>query len=172
LADQMISALLIGPTGRVTVPEGELVGGTFQDLPLCSAADETGCVVAFDSFAADHPPDASEADLPDGRVTACVNPADLTGGEARLAGGYFGRTVPGVTTLYELVEDYYTAACAEADGVSYLAISADPALGDTRDLLHIETRLQDSESLHNLDYNFALGDLVALVETQAAAFSG
>ena len=174
LRSQLVSALLIGPTGRVTVPEGEAVGGTFDNLPLCDAEDQTGCVVAFDSYAAELPPDARAADfLPAGQVTPCVNPADLTGAEARLAGGYFGRTVPGVTTLFELIEDYYTAACADsADGVSYLAIAADPAPGDTRELTHIETQLGNSDSLHTLDYNFALTDLLALVEAQAAAFTG
>lgn len=172
LRRQLVSALLIGPTGRVTVPEGEAVGGTFENLPLCTTEDETGCVVAFDSYGADRPPDDTAADFPDGQVTACVNPADLSGAEARLAGGYFGRTVPGVTTLFELIEDHYTAACAESpDGVPYLAIAADPAPGDTRELSHIDTQLANSDSLHTLDYNFSLADLLALVEAQAAAFA-
>ncbi len=173
LRSQLVSALLVGPAGNVTVPEGESVGGTFDNLPLCEARVQTGCVVAFDSYGADRPPEADAYDPADGEVPPCVNPADLSGGEARLAGGYFGRTVPGVTTLYELIEDYYTAACAEsAEGVPYLAVAADPGPGDTRELSHIETTVADSESLHTLDYNFMLSDLLALVQAQAAAFAG
>lgn len=173
LRDQLISALLIGPTGQMTVPEGEGVGATFDNLPLCAAEDQTGCVVAFDSFAAELPPEVEGSPFPDGEVPPCVNPADLTGGAARLAGGYFGRTVPGVTTIYELIEDHYTAACVEtADGLPYLEIDADPGPGDTRDLTHIQDRLAISDSLHTLDYNFTLTDLLDLVRSQAAAFAG
>jgi len=171
LRSRLVSALLVGPVGRVTVPEGETVGGTFAHLPLCEAEDQTGCVVAFDSFAAVDPPQDLAALFPDGELPACVNPADLSGARARLAGAYFGRTVPGVTTLYELIEDYYTAACTEApDGFPYLEIDADPDPRDTRHLTHIEDRLAASGSLHTLDYNFALGDLLRLVRSQIAAF--
>jgi len=173
LRSQLVSALLIGPTGRVTVPEGETVGATFANLALCEARDQTGCVVAFDSYGADRPPEESIAEFPDGEVPACTNPADLTGAEARLAGGYFGRTVPEVTTVFELIEDHYIATCAESPGgLPYLAIAADPGPGDTRALNHIETQLATSDSLHTLDYNFALGDLLDIVEAQAAAFPG
>jgi hypothetical protein len=171
--DQLISALLIGPTGRVTVPEGEVVGGSFENLPLCQAADQTTCVVAFDSFAASRPPESDPDDTPlaDGFTTACVNPAGFSDSPARLAGGYFGPTVAGVQTPFELIGDYYTATCAEsADGWPYLEIEAAPAPGDTRRLTHIDSRLAQSESLHTLDYNFALRDLLALVESQATAF--
>ena len=104
-------------------------------------------------------------------VPACVNPANIGGGEESLAGGYFGATVEGVGTPFELIEDYYTAECAtSATGLPYLEIDARPDPGDTRDLNHIESYLADAESLHGLDYNFALGDLLALVQSQAASY--
>ena len=169
LRSQLISALLVGATGRVRVPEGENLGATFQNLPLCAVEDQTGCVVSFDSYAGERPPDYPAPT--DGTVSACVNPADLSGDRARLAGAYFGRTIPEVPTFYELIEDYYTATCAvTADGLAYLEVDPDPAPGDTRDLRHIETQLATSDSLHTLDYNFTLGDLLALVRRQAAGF--
>jgi hypothetical protein len=169
LREQLVSALLVGPTGRVQVPADKVVGGSFAHLPLCTSADQTGCVVAFDSFAAELPPDYPASD--DGLVPACVDPSALNGSDLRLAGGYFGPTVPGVTTPFELIEDYYTAACAEApEGQPYLEIAADPEPGDTRELDHIDSRLETSESLHVADYNFTLGDLLSLVESQATAY--
>ena len=167
---QLISALLVGPTGRVRVPEGEVVGGSFANLPLCTAADEVGCVIAFDSYAATEPPQRqSEAD--DGNSPACVNPTELVDGDGRLEASFFGRTVEGVTTATEVIEDYYTADCVlNEGGFLHLSIDADPEPGDSRALGHIDARTADSESLHVADYNFALGDLLSIVESQAAAY--
>jgi len=169
LRGRLISALLIGPTGRVQVPEGEVVGGTFTDIPVCTEATETGCVVAFDSWAEAEPPTFSLSGGP-GLVRPCVDPAELVDGDHRLTASVFGRTVPGVDTLFEVVADHYTATCVEGEGGSYLSIAADPAPGDTRELTHLETAIATSDSLHVLDYNLTLGDLLALVEAQAAAF--
>lgn len=172
LRGQLVSALLIGPTGRLRVPDGEIVGGTFADLPLCTSADETGCVVGFDSYAAAEPP-TRPFESEDGDVPACVNPAELVDGDDRLTAGYFGRTVPGVTTFTEIIEDHYTATCVEtADGRPYLEIDEAPPAGDTRRLTHIDSRVESSESLHTADYNFALGDLLAFVRMQIAALGG
>ncbi len=54
LRAKMISALLIG--GSVSVPVGKAVGGSFQNIPLCTSAGETGCVIAYNSFSKDAPP--------------------------------------------------------------------------------------------------------------------
>jgi hypothetical protein len=171
LQGQLISALLIGPTGRLQVPPGELVGGTFDNLPLCAAATDTGCIVAYDSWPADAPTDVPLSDDPD-LVRPCVDPAELAHGDDRLTSSWFGRTVPGVDTLFEVIPDYYTATCTEGEGGggSYLAIDADPRPGDTRQLAHLDAAIESGDSLHVLDYNLGMGDLLALVERQAAAF--
>ena len=44
----MVSALLLGT--NVPVPNGKDVGGAFQHMPLCKAASQTGCVIAYVSF--------------------------------------------------------------------------------------------------------------------------
>lgn len=165
----LVSALLVGPTGRLRVPPGEVVGGTFENLPLCESADQTGCAVGFDSYAASEPPDFVDP-VDDGTVRACVNPTELNDGDDRLEAGYFGVSVPGVETLTEVIPDHYTADCAEtADSQVYLSIDADPPAGDTREIDHISSVTDDAESLHTADYNFSLGDLLALVETQVAS---
>ena len=43
VATLLVSAYLAG--GSITVPEGEVVGGEFEHIPMCTSADETGCVV-------------------------------------------------------------------------------------------------------------------------------
>lgn len=167
---QLVSALLVGPTGRLRVPEGEVVGGTFENIPLCTSATETGCAVGFDSYAVTEPPERVDP-VEDGTVRACVNPTQLVDGDDRLEAGYFGVSVPGVTTATEVIPDHYTATCAETDeGQVYLAIAAAPAPGDTRDIDHIGATAEDADSLHTADYNFSLGDLLLLVESQAAAY--
>lgn len=166
---QLISALLVGPTGRLRVPPGEAVGGTFDNIPLCTSDTETGCAVGFDSYAAYEPPRQADP-VDDGTVRACVNPTQLVDGDDRLEAGYFGVSVPGVQTATEVIPDHYTAECAETDeGQVYLAIDADPPSGDTRDIDHIGSTAEDANSLHTADYNFSLGDLLLLVESQAAA---
>ncbi|MEO6225201.1 MAG: DUF3089 domain-containing protein [Sphingomicrobium sp.] len=76
LAARMKLAIL--PGYDVLVPQGKLVGGTFQHTPLCSRAGQTGCVMSWVSFR-DHnapPPGAmfGYADRP-GMTVGCVNPA-------------------------------------------------------------------------------------------------
>ena len=93
------------------------------------------------------PPDATNADLPDGQVTACVNPADLTGAEAGLAGGYFGPTVPGVTTLFELFDDHYTTSPSVAP------LCIDDAMPDSWGRTLVNHRLgQRTAELNELTY--------------------
>src|SRR5215468_223828 len=75
---RMVSAILLGAT--LSVPKGKDVGGSFQHIPLCHAASQTGCVITYVSFRSTVPP-------PDntkfGRVTAsgmaaaCTNPVTL-----------------------------------------------------------------------------------------------
>ncbi len=169
---QLISALLVGPTGRLRVPPGEVVGGTFDNIPLCTSATETGCAVGFDSYAATEPPEHADP-VDDGTVRACVNPTQLVDGDDRLEAGYFGVSVPGVETATEVIPDHYTATCAETDeGQVYLAIDADPPPGDTREIDHIAATAEHADSLHTADYNFSLGDLLLLVESQAATYTG
>jgi hypothetical protein len=63
---------------NVLVPQGKLVGGSFQKTPLCSKPGETGCVIAWTSFREKNVPPAGAifgiADRP-GMTVACINPA-------------------------------------------------------------------------------------------------
>jgi hypothetical protein len=94
LQSRIVSAFLIGAPGGILVPRGRDAGGTFARIPICRAATQTGCVVAYSSFRNTAPPAAStrfgrsdDSTL----VAACTNPAALGGGEAAL-NGYFDAT--------------------------------------------------------------------------------
>ena len=50
---QLVSAILLG--GNVLIPEGKLEGGSFNNVPACTAATDTGCVIAYSSFAKEPP---------------------------------------------------------------------------------------------------------------------
>lgn len=90
LRDRLVAAHLIGSS--VFVPPGQVVGGTFNDIPLCERNDQAGCVVSFASYRATAPPDdnavfgnpSSDGTL----VSACTNPAALGGGRVALRANF------------------------------------------------------------------------------------
>jgi len=187
-AARMLSALLIG--FNIEVPEGEDVGGTFRTTPLCRRRGQTGCVVTYVSFRATDPPPAGSlfgrAARP-GMTVACTNPAALAGGSARLDSYWFAG--PSVTetqnpiqwssqgpppTPFLRTEGLASAACVNRGPVGYLSVmtEADPADGRTDRIpgdVIIGGRLQPGWGLHLADMNLAMGDLIALVETQAGS---
>jgi len=54
---QFISAMILG--SAVMVPPGKLTGGSFKAIPLCTAEDQTGCVITYASFRDTLPPPAT-----------------------------------------------------------------------------------------------------------------
>lgn len=56
LHKQMVSAIIIG--GNVQVPVSGDVGGSFQNIPTCRSATQTGCVIAYSSFGSPPPRNA------------------------------------------------------------------------------------------------------------------
>lgn len=165
LRSRMISALVVGPTGRLQVPEGELSGGTFSNIPLCTLATDVGCIIAYDSIAAGT---ESERTLPD-QPRPCVNPT-LLGDNPGVAGNTIynsdeGIPFPaGVETYWIGYPGLYSAAC-EADGF----LGVDTTVGRTTAFTPqlIQTVLGGT-TLHLADYNFGMGDLLRIVEIQAA----
>jgi hypothetical protein len=61
MQSRLVSALLIGAPGGILVSRGRDAGGTFAHMPLCRAATETGCVVAYSAFRVTAPPAANHA---------------------------------------------------------------------------------------------------------------
>lgn len=166
IRQRLVSALLIGPGHYLEVPEGETTGGTFKNLPLCTSDDETACIIAYDSIAAGSDP------FPRNPSSACVNPTLLGGEENVLATTYWasdnGLPFPvEVTEPWVAYPEMHTAACRLSDG--FLGIGTvkqdrkPPMTPEALQAVLLET-------LHITDVNYALGDLLRIVETQAENF--
>ena len=80
----LVSAILLG--GNVTVPVGQLVGGTFAHIPVCTNVNNPGCVIAYSSYSKTPPANsifgrlsspinALSGQTPSGQdQVVCVNP--------------------------------------------------------------------------------------------------
>ena len=185
-AERMLSALLIGY--NVEVPEGQTVGGTFQQTPLCTAPGQKGCVVTYVSFRGTNPPPANalfgRAARP-GMTVACTNPAALRGGSGRLDSYWYAG--PAVTatrspiewssqgappTPFLRTEGLVSAACVNRGNVGYLSVMVNADPGDARtDRIPGDVSLGGPVlpgwGLHLADMNLAMGDLVAIVVRHA-----
>jgi Protein of unknown function (DUF3089) len=181
----LAGALLLG--FNVEVPEGKDVGGTFKAIPLCRAAGQSGCVVAYETFPATSlPPDDSRfarAETP-GMEIACTDPAALAGGKldpilatqtnllgkASVDPGWAAFVKP-IDAPFVSLPGIASGHCVEGTKASYLSVSisapsapaAWPATlpGD----LVIQGRLLKSWGWHLIDVNVAMGNLIDFVST-------
>jgi Protein of unknown function (DUF3089) len=188
-AKRMLSALLIG--FNVEVPEGKTVGGTFKQTPLCTRVGETGCVVSYVSFRATNPPPPVSLfgrTARPGMTVACTNPARLAKGSAPLDSYWYANpavtSTPGAITWssqgtpptpFLRTEGLASAACVNRGNGGYLSVmvNADPSDARTDQIpgdVVIAGVPQPGWGLHTADMNLGLGDLIALVQAQAAAY--
>jgi hypothetical protein len=182
---RMQLALGVGAVGDIVVPKGAVVGGSFKTVPLCTTADQTGCMITFNTYGAGHPPVGSTLASASGTVSACTNPGALGGGSARFAGSLFPTKVHqalldpkvdfGVASSFVMWPDFFTGECKEgADGNQYLEVTATPAPGDTRkDLIPYDAPILSPGpplylGLHLLDFPFSMQELVGAVRTRAS----
>lgn len=183
LRDRMVAAYLLGTS--LPVPEGEDVGGAFQNIPLCHADTETGCVVTYASYPASLPPDETSIfgiiDDPEyaGMVSACTNPAALSGGSGVLL-PYFTTAettealegLPPVETDWVGLRDAMTAECVVRGDYSVLEVTVNGDPTDVRDQNLSGGLPVQSWGLHLADVNLAMGNLIALAQSQADAYTG
>lgn len=186
---KLVSAILGG--SRLPVPQGKLVGGAFQHIPLCTAPQETGCVIAYASFRANVPPPANTlfGKVPEpGMMAACVNPANLSGGSGELhaylstngpgmSAGTAQPWVPGkeVATPFVSVPGMLTAECVNDEHGSYLAVTvhgdpADPRVDDIVGDVVNNGQVQANWGLHLIDMHLAMGNLLDIVHAESAAW--
>lgn len=192
LMRRLVVAVLAGPLGGFVVPEGKAVGGTLQQIPLCSAPEQTGCALTFATFAARMPPNDEygrvNGGVERGFDTGCTTPpGGPSGMPVRLSSALFAPLTGPIGTLAPMLDygrlrirtqlvrypDFYTASCERSGrGLSYLRVSAAPLAGDVRvdPVLYDSATLNSAEiGLHALDYAFVSGDLIRTVKTRVAA---
>lgn len=178
---KLVSALLLG--GNVTVKKGSDVGGDFQRIRACRAATQLGCVVAFSVYDETPPVDALfGGTLTKGQEVLCTNPGRLSGGAATIdpispsAPFAPGTSIsagisllrypqPAAATRWISAPGSFTARCSEAGGTNFLQVS--PRNGAP----NLSPSPSPQWGLHLVDANLALGNLVELVRTQAAAYA-
>jgi Protein of unknown function (DUF3089) len=179
---RLVSAILLG--GNVLVKKGKKVGGDFKHIPGCTKATQLGCVIAFSTFDQPLPTSSlfgrpSSSD-PKGDAVLCTNPAALGGGSApdsifpsqpfdptsTLSAGLalLGLTQPMPLTVWSSEPGSYRAQCSSANNANVLKISA---VGGAKTPNPSPT---PDWGLHLLDANIALGNLISIVKSQAAAF--
>ncbi len=179
---RLVSAILLG--GNVLVKRGSGIGGDFKHVPACRSARQLGCVIAFSTF--DTP---VLADSKFGRTTAagdevlCTNPAALGGGAGTtdpifpsapfapgttiaLGLGVLGLTQPHPNTVWLSEPGAYRARCVDSGGADVLQVT--PLHGAQR----ANPAPDGTWGLHLLDANIALGNLIAVVRSEASAFEG
>jgi hypothetical protein len=180
LRSRLLVAMPIG--GDVAVAAGSPKGGTFQNIPLCTAEDELGCVVAYNTFRPAGVRRPWPGPPPAGDRSACVNPGDVaTGGKHSLSMAVFAThsryrdDMPGAAwakTPFIALPGFYDAWCTDGqDGFRFLAVEEAHRPGDVRQSpIDLTTALWRTKlGLHLLDMQFAQGDLVRLIERKVAA---
>lgn len=194
LRARFISAAILG--GAPRVPEGQDVGGSFKNIPACKTAGQTGCVLAYASYAAEKAPadvqnplfgknapaPTPETPIP-GRVM-CTEPAALAGNTGNLAGSYFrlkdpnnpgfrmeGFTPKDAKTPFMLYRDFFKGSCVQRGEFNYFEVSINKTPDDKREVPpYRNPRLEGGGwGLHLVDWNLALDDIITAVEKQAAA---
>jgi hypothetical protein len=186
----LVSALLIG--ANLTVPIGKTVGGDFAAIPACASNTQTGCVVAYSSFASTPPSNAlfgrTDSALnilgrgSSGTQVLCVNPAAPAGGTAALIpylparnlasllGAGAPKALVTAATPFVTYPGEFSAHCKTAGGTTWLQVDRTASSSDRRPgVSHVGS---PRWGLHVLDVNLAEGNLVDLVRSEAAAYRG
>ncbi|HLW55118.1 MAG TPA: DUF3089 domain-containing protein [Candidatus Angelobacter sp.] len=190
---RIISALLLGTS--LPVPKGKDVGGAFQHMPLCHAANQIGCVITFASFRSNVPPPANSrfGKVPgENMQSACTNPAALGGGSGELH-SYLGSGGSGILANSELapgpwvkpeqpintpfvsVPGMLTAECVVNEHGSYLAVTVhgDPASPRATDIVGdvvVNKQVLPDWGLHLIDVNLTIGNLLDIVDKETKAY--
>ncbi|MFR9752360.1 DUF3089 domain-containing protein [Nocardia sp. 004] len=188
---RIVSALLAG--GNVVVPENSTVGGDFTSLPLCGSATQIHCALAWSAFG-EIPPattrfgakpttaSAHPAPYGPGYEIACTNPASLEHNDRALvttlrpgvppAGimgladvATYGPQLPPPATPWVQPASGYRAQCVHTNGAHVLMITADPGMPP------LNAFPDANWGLHVTDINIVLGDLIAVVDKQIAAYT-
>jgi hypothetical protein len=189
---RLVSAILMGTS--VPVAKGKDVGGAFKSIPLCRAADQTGCVITFATFRSTLPPPANTLFgrvAGEGVEAGCTNPAALAGGSGALKAYLTGRgssiasatsqpyqwvtAGPSIETPFVSVPGLLSAECTSNEHANYLKITVhgdanDPRADDIPGDLVAMGKPQANWGLHLIDVNLTMGNLLDVVSRQSKAY--
>jgi hypothetical protein len=182
LRARLVSAIILG--GNVQVPSGKLVGGSFANVPACTSATESGCVIAYSTYPSEPPATSifgrpgkgvslqSNQTASTGSQVLCTNPAALGGGKATLSPFFFATTQAlgkvDVTTPWVTYPGLYSASCERGGGATWLQVTPTHISGDLRPLVQV---LPNADwGYHLEDVNLALGNLVKDVSSEETAY--
>jgi hypothetical protein len=182
LRARMVSAVILG--GNVQVPLGGTEGGSFVHIPTCGSDTQTGCVIAYSSYG-QTPPAGSFFGRPGkgvsvqsgqttsvGQQVACVNPVTFSTQPGLLDPAFPTATVAlgstAVSTPWVSFPGLYTATCEHQGNATWLQVDTTRIPGDARPT--VSAVLGPSWGYHLEDVNLALGNLVADVAREEAAF--
>lgn len=180
----LVSAVLTG--GNLPVRSNGTLLFDDQQIQPCRSDDQTDCVVGYDAYSKTPPSDSRFGRQPkmtyEGSAlrTLCTNPASLSGGtgallslyrthlpteqvEGSTAEGIFGSRPPTSSTPWIEYDGGYSAQCVTSNGATVLLVDSHrgaPAL----------TAPRTTWGLHVDDPNLALGNLVAIVRSEASAY--
>ena len=170
LRHQLTLAVLLG--GDVEVKPGSTTGATFQHLPVCTRAGQSGCVIAYSSFPSAPPASAlfgrpgqgvalqSGQRARTGVQVACVNPATMSGASADLDPLFLNTGQAGITTPWLEYPGLYSAQCeSDNTGAAWLQVTKATGAADQRPVVTVQPNADYGYHLN--DPNLALGDLVA-----------
>ena len=183
LRARLLLAMPIG--GDVDVTAGALTGGTTKNVPVCTRPSETGCIVAYRTYARGETVEPDRWAPPAGRETVCVDPAAVDRGVAQtdvlpLSRAYFAlrpevrRFMHGtadVKTPFVLLRDFYAARCVRGPAAfAYLEAAPVPSGADAREnpVDFRDKRFRIGKlGLHVLDLQLAQGDLIDMIARRA-----
>jgi len=186
---RLLVAILVG--GNLQVPAGKTVGSTFTNVPLCTSATQTGCAIAFSSYASEPPANSvfgrpgqgtslqSQETAKAGQQVACVNPAALGGGTGDLDPYLLTASQidlkETVATPWVTYPALYSATCEQGGGASWLQIASLAGASRTRPVVTeaIVPGAYDTGpawGYHGYEFNLALGSLLRDVAGEEAAW--
>jgi hypothetical protein len=186
---RLLVAILVG--GNLQVPVGKTIGSTFTNVPLCTSAAETGCAIAFSSYASEPPADSvfgrpgqgtslqSQETAKAGQQVACVNPAALGGGPGELDPYLLTASQitlkEHVSTPWVTFPGLYSVTCEQGGGASWLQLTSLAGTSGTRPVV-TEAILPGAVDTgpawgyHGYEYSLALGSLLKDVAGEEAAW--
>lgn len=146
----------------------DLDTSAFANVPLCTKANETGCIVTYRSYTATDPVEVE----PRWQKGACVNPATIDGGTGRFSRSFFPimgdvrrfmRNIDGIETPYVELHDHYAGRCATTpSGFAYLGVTeSSPGPFDMHKRFF-------KMGLHLVDMQIPEGDLADMISRRAA----